>query len=493
MSQCFKKSHTINKPSEQAMKHLGLSYLDEKVSGSDGPIQLSFPEDTDSIWPRAWIETLTGLGCAMSDDPFSGQSHGGYVNAESIDPIRRQRSYAANTYLESARHRPNLTVVTSATVQKIVLVKGDDGKIAAEAVQYLHENIVQAAKARKDIILSAGCFNSPKILELSGIGDAQRLMQLGIPVIVDNPNVGENLQNHVLAGLSLEVVDGVKTLDPVARQNPEAIAAASEAYGKQTGPFSNSGTYASALLPLYDFRTPNGKAELDRLLEPPSTSTSARDDFGEFHQRFVRSVLTSPREASGTYLTFPGHMGFNPDGSMAAPIEGPENYFTVAALLSYPLSRGSVHAASASASAPPTIDPRYLSHPLDIELLARHLRFAERRICAAEPLRGLLKPGGRRSAGAPADFTDLDAVKDFVRRRAVGAHHPTGSCSMMPRPLGGVVGPRLNVHGVAGLRVCDASIIPIAPRSNPQATVYAVAERAADLIREDWASVPVAV
>ena len=486
MAKYFKKSHTINRPSDSAMKHLGLGYLNENFGGKEGPIQLSFPEDTEDIWPKAWIETLTDMGFSMSEDPFSGQSYGGYINAESVDPSRRQRSYSANAYLEPARHRPNLTISTGSTVQKIILEKTGDGNVTATGIQYLQDGISKTVNATKDIILSAGSFNSPKILELSGIGDAKRLQRLDIPVIVDNPNVGENLQNHLLAALSVEVVDGVKTLDPIARQDPTAIAAAMEAYSKQSGPFSNSGTYASALLPVFDFLTPEGKAELKSLLESQTTNRPSKDAFSEFNEKFIRSVLSSPQEGSGTFLTFPGHMGFNPDGSLAAPLHGPEQYFTIAVMLSYPLSRGSSHIHSKDPSAKPLIDPQYLSHPLDLEVLSRHLRFAESGICNAEPLRGLIKPGGLRSAGTPPIFQDLDVVKDFIRRKVVGAHHPTGTCAMMPEEMGGVISPRLNVHGVKGLRVCDASIIPITPRSNPQATVYAVAEKGADLIKEDW-------
>lgn len=104
---------------------------------------------------------------------------------------------------------------------------------------------------------------------------------------------------------------------------------------------------------------------------------------------------------------------------------------------------------------------------------------------AAEPLRSQLKPGGKRNPAAPppGGLADLDQCKDYIRRTAVGAHHFTGTCSMMPRELGGVVDAQLRVYGCKNLRVCDASIIPLAPRANPQATIYGVAEHAANLIQ----------
>ncbi len=112
------------------------------------------------------------------------------------------------------------------------------------------------------------------------------------------------------------------------------------------------------------------------------------------------------------------------------------------------------------------------------------MRFIENRIIHAEPLKGLLKSGGKRSTGAPASLEEIEVAKDYVRRAGLGARHPTGSCSMMPREKGGVVDANLRVYGCRNLRVCDASIIPITPRANPQASVYAVAERAADLLKQ---------
>ncbi|KAL9101756.1 MAG: hypothetical protein Q9187_009203, partial [Circinaria calcarea] len=310
-----------------------------------------------------------------------------------------------------------------------------------------------------------------------------------IPVLIDNPNVGENLQNHVMCGMSSEVADGMKTLDPLSRQEPAALAAAAEAYSRQAGPFANGGTFASALLPVSDFLSKEGKDELDQLLHSTAkipTPNAPTRPFDELHRSFVHSVLTSPTEGSGCYITFPGYTGFTPEGSFAPPPENNENYFTIAVLLSHPLSRGSVHISSSSPSTPVRIDPHYLSHPLDLEILARHMRYANSIISRAEPLRSLLKPGGNRNEGAPASLEDLEVAKEYVRRTAVGAHHPTGTCAMMPKENGGVVSARLVVHGCANLRVCDASVIPITPRGNPQASVYAVAERAADIIKEDW-------
>ena len=158
-----------------------------------------------------------------------------------------------------------------------------------------------------------------------------------------------------------------------------------------------------------------------------------------------------------------------------------EDYVSLLVSLLHPFSRGSVHINSDQYTAKPTIDPQYLSHPLDAELFGRHVQFLET-LAATEPLASFLKPGGRRSV---ARIDDLAAAQHLIRASAISNWHPTSTCSMMPRDRGGVVDARLVVHGTRNVRVVDASIMPIIPRGNPQSTVYAVAERAADLIKED--------
>ncbi|ROV89601.1 hypothetical protein VPNG_10139 [Cytospora leucostoma] len=119
-------------------------------------------------------------------------------------------------------------------------------------------------------------------------------------------------------------------------------------------------------------------------------------------------------------------------------------------------------------------------------MMTRHVRFIEQELVATEPLAQWLKPDGKRAAGAPeaGALKDLDVVKKFINDRAVGAHHFTGSCSMLPRELGGVVDPKLRVYGTANLRVVYASVIPLTPCANPQATVYGCAEHASTIIKE---------
>lgn len=179
-------------------------------------------------------------------------------------------------------------------------------------------------------------------------------------------------------------------------------------------------------------------------------------------------------------MLVPGYASSQADGAMTTAGPGNEKYLSIALLLAHSLSQGSVHITSIDDV---DINPRYLGHPADIEILARHLQFAETLI-STEPLASLIKPGGKRGPEAPVNgFSDLNEIKDYLRKMVIGAAHFTGSCATMPKEIGGVVDYKLRVYGCQNLRVCDASIIPILPRANTQATVYGIAELASDLIK----------
>lgn len=445
----------------------------------NGPIQLAVHKsEPENTWSKAWIDSLDTLGFPYSD-PFSGTVCGPFDNPESVDPKKKQRSFSANAYLEPALDRTNLTVLTSSIATRILLKKTGSENATAEGVQITtSDGLSRVITARKEVILAAGAINSPRLLELSGIGDANRLQQLGIEVMVENPHVGENLQNHVYTGVVFDVRDDEKTLDPYFRQEPDAGKAAAEAYAHGTGPLGSSSIVASAQLPFPGIQTDEGKQDLNQLLQSldigddlqqsPRTPAS----FAAANASVVRSILSSPTEASANYVFGPSAL----DGS-------PGNHITVAVMLSHPLSHGSVHITSASpeylsGNGGLEIDPRYLSHPLDLEVLARHVQFTERAIGRAEPLACRLKPRTEL-------FEDLERAKQYVRLTAQGSHHYTGTCAMMSRDIGGVVDDELRVYGCSNLRVCDASIIPISPRANTQAVVYGISEMGANIVKSN--------
>ncbi|RYO74710.1 hypothetical protein DL762_010306 [Monosporascus cannonballus] len=243
-----------------------------------------------------------------------------------------------------------------------------------------------------------------------------------------------------MSGLSFEVKDGVKTIEDLLRRDPVA---------------------------------------LERAMEQYTQSQSAQS-------AYYNRLLKNPKESTTSFFTYAaqGNFGSASGSSLIQSAILPGNYYSVAVCLLQPLSRGCVHVRTADPSGPVKVDPRYLTHPLDLEVFARHMTYIHT-IFSAEPLASLLKPDGRRNASAPADLTDLDAMRKYVQQTALSSFHPTSTCAMLPLEKGGVVNERLIVHGTRNLRVVDASAFPITTRGNPMATVYAVAERAADFVKED--------
>lgn len=482
MKTYYQKFHTLALPSQAAKEYLGIDYVDENVRGKSGPIQASFPE-TQSPLAKAWVDTFKTLNYKLTGDPFSGKSTGGFSNACTIDPKTKERSYVTRAYYAPVSDRTNLHVITEAFVEKIILERSSDG-VSASGVQFALEGQSQTVKAQREVILAAGAIQSPQLLELSGIGDAALLNSHGLEVYIDNQNVGENLQDHLFTGIAFEVNEGVSTLDIMRREPGVAQAALQEYMTSRTGLLVSGSLESFALLPVVEFLTPDGANILKQLLDKHLPNTGKESFPGEkLHHAFIRSILESEDEASASFFMSPIYANLNtvPLDKQSKDDAPVGDYVTLMASLLHPFSRGSVHINSPKYTDKPTIDPKYLSHPLDAELFGRHLQYLET-IAESEPLASLIKPGGGRSA---ASIKDLAAAKDFLRASAISNWHPTSTCSMMPKEIGGVVNERLVVHGTRNLRVVDASIIPIVPRGNPQSTVYAVAEKAADIIKED--------
>ena len=471
-------------PSKEVADALCLDFLDAKVQGTDGPICSSYPANMDPL-QKAWVDTWKRLQKDITGDPLTGVHTGGYTSPSSVDPVAAQRSHSGGAYYAPVAHRENLHVVTGATIEKIELDSQAGEDVVATGVTFVHGNSKYTAHAAKEVILSAGTISSPNILERSGIGCKKLCGHLGIDNVIDNPNVGENLQDHITIGLSFEVKDGVTTTDIV--RDPAVVQKAMEMYQtSKSGPLAGGGGHSFAYTPLTDFINPQQpKEDLQTLLDKylPSESASAYPSEAQ-HHAFVRRILSSPEEASASLcfitIQFAGHK-LHPKDIFG--INEPENFVTMLPQLAHPLSRGSVHIKSKDADDHPTIKPNYFSHPLDVEILARHMMQVET-IATSSPLCDFLKPGGRRLPD-DHDAKTLEHAIEFAKHSSTTNYHPVGTCAMMPKDLGGVVDSRLKVYGTKNLRVCDASIFPIQVRGNIQSTVYAVAEKGSDILKED--------
>ncbi|KAF9878451.1 aryl-alcohol [Colletotrichum karsti] len=472
----FRKLGTDHPPPQSAKDVVGLDYHDETLSGN-GPLQVSFGEGYNPS-NTAWMSTFANLGLGVTGDPRSGKAFGAFQNPCSIDPETKTRSYSANVYYSpEIAKRPNLIVLTEAMVKKINF-DTSSGEAVATGVQVVtKDGKERTIAADLEVILAAGALQTPQLLELSGVGGKQLLESHGIPVVIDNPNVGENMQDHAIVCQSFEVNDGVPSGD-VLRDGNILNAVVGQYQATREGPLGQS-TISSAYTPLADI---NGIVSVD---DKKKLFAAHEGKVSTPVSKLVRSLLESPDEPSSQYLLFPSQITINDNpANMAEYIlpSRPENYITVMTVLNHPFSRGTVHITSPDHKILPAWDPKYNSNPLDLELLARNVQFVER-IVGTEPFSEIFKPGGKRLPEIKGD--DLESAKEIVRQRQISVFHVSGSCAMLPREQGGVVDERLRVYGARKLRVVDASIFPIEPLGNIQSTVYAVAEKAADLIKED--------
>ena len=482
MAPYYRKFYTLNVPDEATSQHLGLNYITDEDRRARGPIQVSYTGVVQDPLSKAWVDTFKSLEHNMRGNPYSGKSIGGYSNAATVDPVSKTRSYVATAYYAPVSERPNLHVLTEALVESIAFAFSMD-KHVANAVKFTHHGESRTMGVRKEVIVAAGVFQSPKILELSGIGDSRLLNTLGIPVVVDNPNVGENLQDHIMTGISFEVKDGVITGDSLMRGDSEAIKVAEQLYQQyKAGPLTVGGIASHAFMPMIDLDPSTGtSAELKKLFDqyPPTPEN-------KLHYEAVRNILEAPDEGAGALFMFLVQSNLHNDASAKDYLQNlqPGNFISLGANQSHVFSRGATHIVSTKPSDAPKIDPRYLSHPLDIELMARHVQFLEK-LARSSPLSDYLKPDGKRNHPT-AYVKDLEAAKDYLRTTALSNYHATSTCAMLPKAQGGVVDHQLRVYGTQNVRIVDASIMPMIPRANPQSSVYAVAERASDLIKADY-------
>ena len=389
-------------------------------------------------------------------------------------------------------------------MQNVVLEQKNDGaKWAATGVRFTHSDRQYTAHVKGEIIICAGSVQSPQVLELSGIGKPDILKAAGIASKVENSNVGENLQDHMSRVLSLlstisfanpvVVTMMIYELDPstitpeALRSDPSLAAAADEQYHNlKTGPRTAAG-YCVAYLPFTHYTT---EEEISRLAaQLPSTEPETRrrrdqllsERFSSLEQSGQIEFLFEVSNYSAYFASEPG-----------------KRYGTMMQMLQHPFSVGSIHIPpSASPEDKPTtsddkpvINPRFCEGAggqVDFWTIAAAQHFGHK-ICSTKPLADIIVK--RMFPPIPEDGVNpsTEDYTSWVRDTCVADWHPVGTCAMGGDEgiKGGVVDDRLRVYGVTGLRVCDASIIPLHIAAHPQATVYAIGEKGADMIKEEW-------
>ncbi|KAF2137449.1 GMC oxidoreductase [Aplosporella prunicola CBS 121167] len=485
MAPYLRKFQTFRPASDATKKQLMLDdYMDDSNQGTTGPLNVTIP-DGHTPFNEAWVQGFKDLGLHSRSDPIEGEALGSFTNPLSIHPDKKTREYSASSFFtDEIEKRPNLHLLAESVVEKIDFA--DDSQ-RATGVQIIRKDKSRATvPVNGEVILAAGAIQSPQLLELSGIGNEQILKKHGIMIKIDNPGVGENLQDHCLSSISYEIADDQLSADNVQR-DPALLQAVLQMYQEsKSGPMAGA-TLSIAYLPPVDKGGKLDSAELQKLVEENLDQIATYRDFPskEKQYKLLRGRLLDPQASSVEIFCLPMQLNTDTNVNTMKHFFGgkePGNYITIVAMLNHPFSRGNVHITSADPHTAPAIDPRYLSHPLDVELQARHTQYLER-LVETPTMQRVLKKDGRRIPSA--DTSDLDVARQVARDRAFTSFHPTGTCAMMPRELGGVVDSRLMVYGTSNVRVVDASIFPLETLGNIQATVYTVAEKAADIIKED--------
>ncbi|RJE22102.1 Dehydrogenase [Aspergillus sclerotialis] len=249
MAPYLRKFHKYTAPDHAVAEQLGLhSYLDPSQQGRSGPVPVCFPA-TYGTFNRAWDETFAKLGWQDTRDPIGGAKLGAFTCPLSVHPENSTRGLATVYPID----RPNISLLTETVVERILFTAGDgsNGRPTATGVQINGERGQRKViLARKEVILSAGSLHSPQLLEISGIGGAKLLKKHGIPVVVNLPGVGENLQDHCISSISYKVAEGQVSGDIM--RDPQVAQSVMELYQKtKTGPLAGL-PISVAFLPLVD-------------------------------------------------------------------------------------------------------------------------------------------------------------------------------------------------------------------------------------------------
>jgi len=421
---------------------------------------------------------MASLGLAAVDGA-SGTTHGSYFCPLTLNPSNMTRSDSKAGYIDGLAPRDNLVILTGQQVTQITFngTNDADGNILASGISFQASagGTAYTANARKEVILSGGTVGSPQILQLSGIGPAAQLASAGVDSRLDLP-VGYNLQDHITATMYFSTPAGTLTWNNLSSSQALQESEMAKYLADRTGmwTFVNQAIAFPNMADLLDEPSANYAGLVLDQLNATWTSTVANKDLPD---NVARGLAEQYKIQQAHIETDVGQV------EMLLHLLGPNNNIGIQAALQHPWSRGTIFITSNSAFTNPAIDPDYFSVGYDIDIMNNAMRFA-RRVAQASPMSELAiaetQPG--------ATFTG-DTLDDYIRTNSGTTYHPIGTCSMLPRDMGGVVDTRLIVYGTGNIRVVDSSIIPLHMSAHTMGTTYGVAEKAAEIIKRKYYAV----
>ncbi|HJV84421.1 MAG TPA: FAD-dependent oxidoreductase [Noviherbaspirillum sp.] len=394
--------------------------------GQDGPLNVTYPRYESELSER-FLEAAAMNGIIPTPDYNGAQQEGSFLYQ--VTHRNGERCSAAKAYLTPNMSRPNLHVITGAVSERILF----EGRRAC-GVSILQGNARRQVRARREVIVCAGAFGSPQLLQLSGIGAHAELAGFGIPVASDLPGVGKNLQDHLDYVQTWRIPDATESFGLSARGAAKVGAAMLEWKKHRTGMISSPYATAGAFL-----------------------RSSPEVEVPDLQLVFVLAIVDD--HARKLHL---GH-------GISCHVD-----------ILRPYSRGTVTLASTDPHDAPVIDPKFLSDERDLELLVKGGRI-QQRIIESSPFDGI-----RGKMLYPTRADDPASIASDIRNRADTQYHPVGTCKMGPEsdPMA-VVDARLRVWGVERLRVADASVMPTIVGGNTNAPSIMIGEKAADMILAD--------
>ncbi len=386
-----------------------------------GPLNVA---DLVEVHPLSdmFVKASQEIGIPANQD-FNGATQDG-VGVYQVTQKNGKRHSTAAAYLKPAMKRPNLIIQTRCQATNLIF---EGTRVVG--VAYLYNGVKQESRASQEVILSGGAINSPQLLMLSGIGEATHLKSLGIDVVADLPGVGQNLQDHLVAG----VLNYVTKPDTLA--NATKITSLAKYLLLRKGMLTSNGGEAGFFI---------------------KTSPDLPAPDIQFH-------------------FFPG--AFEDHGRTPIPLYGGHG-FSLGGCVLRPESRGYVKLKSKDAMTAPAMQPCYLTSESDTEKMVEGIKLARRLIQtrAFDSVRG--------PEHLPGDQVQTDAdIAEYIRNRAETLYHPVGTCKMGTDSMA-VVDSQLRVRGIQGLRVVDAAVMPTITSGNTNAPTIMIAEKAADLIRQ---------